>query len=196
MKKLLISVAILTGLSMALAGCSNSKKTTNTTQESSEILNIQSEIGETKKTENLEITVEAAKIVDNPLNTDLGKTTLEVKVKSKNISEEEQDIGTPDFKILDAKGNEYKFTSSEDNFGDVIEPGKTLEGAGYYSIPNDMTSGVIVYNPFQTALQLKWEAEFEGARKTAKQDSKEKMSKEAKHEENKSSQASTENTKK
>lgn len=114
--------------------------------------------GKTKKTDDFEITVNSAEIVDNPLNTDLGHTTLKVGISAKNISNEEVGICTGDFKVKDADGNEYTFTGSNDNFGDVVKAGDTIEGYGYYSIPNDMEVGVIIYNPYRTDTQQKWEA--------------------------------------
>ncbi len=166
MKKIFVSTAILLSTAMMLSAChtSNNEKsqeTRETTVESSgKKVNVVSELGKTKKTDEFEITVKKAEIVDNPLNTDLGHTTLKVEVSAKNISDKEQSIGTGDFKIKDEDGNEYTFTSSDNNFGDVVQPGKTLNGSGYYSIPNDMKAGVIIYNPYESSSQQKWEAVF------------------------------------
>lgn len=146
-----------------LTGCGDSKKNTTesvTIENSGENLNVVSELGKTKKTDEFEIKVTSAEIVDNPLNTDLGHTTLKVGVSAKNISKEEAGMGTGDFKVKDAEGNEYTFTGSDDNFGDVVKAGDTIEGYGYYSIPNDMKAGVIIYNPYRTSTQQKWEAIF------------------------------------
>lgn len=181
-----------------LTGCGDSKKNTTTTNESvtiensGENLKVVSELGKTKKTDAFEITVTSAEIVDNPLNTDLGHTTLKVGVSAKNISKEETGIGTGDFKVKDAEGNEYTFTGSNDNFGDVVKAGDTIEGYGYYSIPNDMKAGVIIYNPYRTDTQQKWEAVFtkEKASESTSAKSTEKSAKETTNETNNS----TENT--
>jgi hypothetical protein len=159
MKKMIIGFAALISLSVALTGCNAATtKDSAAKEKSSESLKVDSEVGKKKETDDFEITIESAQVVDNPLNTDLGNVTLEVKVKAKNISKEDQGLGTADFKIIDANKEEHLFTSHEDNFGDLVEPGKTIEGAGYYSVPKDMDACVIVYNPFQTSTQLKWEA--------------------------------------
>ncbi|MEQ6206856.1 DUF4352 domain-containing protein [Enterococcus mundtii] len=166
MKKFLIYTVMLLSGTVLLSACHTSNdqtkhKNNETTIESSgKKVNVVSELGKTKTTDEFEITVKQAEIVDNPLNTDLGHSTLKVDVSAKNITNKEQSIGTGDFKIKDAKGDEYTFTSSDNNFGDVVQPGKTIDGSGYYSIPNDMKAGVIIYNPYESSSQQKWEAVF------------------------------------
>ncbi|WP_225535256.1 MULTISPECIES: DUF4352 domain-containing protein [unclassified Enterococcus] len=152
--KLVVLSSVIVGI---VTGCSNAKIETT---ESSESKTIVSELKKTKSTENFEVTIISAKIVENELNTDVGKRTVELDVRAKNITDEDQSIGTGDFVIVGEDGKEYAFTGNENNFGDAVSAKKTLEGKGYYSIPNDMNYGVIVYNPFQSTEQLKWETKF------------------------------------
>ncbi|PEF43426.1 hypothetical protein CON22_26115 [Bacillus cereus] len=148
---LLISSIML----VAIVGCSNNGKEDK--KGSKDLgLNI------SKKTDILSIKLTSAKIVENELNTDVDHVTLELGVEAKNLSKEDADIGTGDFTIKTEDGKTYKFTGSENNFGDVIKSGETIKGKGYYSIPKDKKKMIVIYKPYKSTEQLKWDIEIKG----------------------------------
>lgn len=153
MWKTILFLVISTVMLGVLIGCSNNDK--GTKKSSKQVgLNIE------KKTEDFSIKLTSAKIVENELNTDVDHVTLELGIEAKNLSKEEAGIGTGDFTIKTEDGKTHKFTGNENNFGDVIKSGETLKGKGYYSIPKDQKKLVVIYKPFQSTEQLKWDIEI------------------------------------
>lgn len=149
-KQLLIIV--IAGISvLMIAGCNNKVKETNKSVDKKT-----TEINVAKKTTDFSITLTKAKIVDNELNTDPNHVTLELSVEAENISKEDVGIGSGDITIRNENGETFKFTGNENNFGDVVEPGKTLKGKGYYSIPENSKNLVVIYKPYKSTEQLKW----------------------------------------
>ncbi|WP_149023471.1 hypothetical protein [Listeria grayi] len=60
------------------------------------------------------------------------------------------------FKFMIKKVKKYTFTGSENNFGGEVKPAKTIKGKGYYSVPINMREAVVIYKPFQSTEQQKW----------------------------------------
>ncbi|WP_236637302.1 DUF4352 domain-containing protein [Listeria sp. SHR_NRA_18] len=150
MKKLVVVFfASIIGI-VALGGCSNNSVIDD------------SEWNTAKKTGKFEIQITSAELVDNNLNTDIGHETLRLALKAKNISKEAAPIGSGDFYLKDKDGKKYTFTGSESSLGDVVKAGKTIEGYGYYSIPKESKKMMVVYKPFQSTDQLKWEITIPG----------------------------------
>lgn len=145
-------VIVIAGISiLMIVGCNNKVKETNKSEDKKK-----TEINVAKKTTDFSMKLTEAKIVDNELNTDPNHVTLELSVEAENISKEDIGIGSGDITIKNAKGETFKYTSNENNFGDVVKSGKTLKGKGYYSIPEDSKNLVVIYKPFKSTEQLKW----------------------------------------
>lgn len=122
-----------------------------------EKININNELNQEKKTDKFQIKLTSAKLIENPWNPDNRRLTLELGVYAKNKSKSKQTIGTGDFQIYDKKGKKYTFTGSENNFGGEVKPAKTIKGKGYYSVPINMREAVVIYKPFRSTGQQKWE---------------------------------------
>ncbi|MBC1435279.1 DUF4352 domain-containing protein [Listeria rocourtiae] len=150
MKKLVVVFLASIIVTVVLGGCSSNSVVDD------------SEWNTAKKTGKFEIQVTSAELIDNNLNTDVGHETLKLAVQAKNISKEAVPIGSGDFYLKDEDGKKYTFTGSESSLGDVVKAGKTIEGYGYYSIPKESKKMMIVYNPFQSTDQLKWEMTVPG----------------------------------
>ncbi|PEO38857.1 DUF4352 domain-containing protein [Bacillus wiedmannii] len=151
------SIVLVIGI---LAACGTKQKETEKTEtkEKTEVsTEKKTELNTAKKTETVELKINSAKIVENNLNTDVNHVTLELDVEAKNLSQNPISVGTGDFIVKAADGKEYKFTGNENNFGDEIEPGKTLKGKGYYSIPEKEQDVLVIYKPYQSTDQLKWD---------------------------------------
>ncbi|HHP1053186.1 hypothetical protein [Bacillus cereus group sp. BfR-BA-01354] len=49
--------------------------------------------------------------------------------------------------MKDKDGKKYEMFGQEDNFGDVIQTKKSLQGNGYYKIKKDAIDLALVYSP-------------------------------------------------
>lgn len=153
--KILIAVLTILLLSFTVAGCGEKNENGEPqTPASNKTADKIYQIGETGKTDNLEITItkveKAAEWVNSPAE---GNEYVVVAIKVTNISKEEQDIGASDFQyVADESGRRASgesFTgvkADPDTFGaETIAPGDSFEGSLVYSIPIAMNHAELHY---------------------------------------------------
>ncbi|MGH0590627.1 DUF4352 domain-containing protein [Bacillus mycoides] len=104
------------------------------------------EIGEEKVIEDKKMKVTEAKIIKDDKVTEK-EQVVQVKFDIKNEGQEDFGIGSGDFYIKDNEGNTYEMYGREDNFGDVIPAGQSLQGNGYYKVAKDAKELIVVYSP-------------------------------------------------
>ncbi|MBC2284267.1 DUF4352 domain-containing protein [Listeria booriae] len=165
MKKLLI--AALSGLLvLSMTACSStSDKDANTKATQAES---QTELNKEKTIHDINMKITSATIIkDDTLKKD--EAMLQLHFAIKNDSKADYGIGSGDFYIQDKSGKKYEMAGHEDNFGDVIKSGKTLNGSGYYTIPKDAKNLTVVYdqaiNKAKDKQTIRWEI---GTPKSAK----------------------------
>ncbi|MBC1293265.1 DUF4352 domain-containing protein [Listeria booriae] len=165
MKKLLI--AALSGLLvLSMTACSSTQdKAANTKATQTES---KSELNKEKTIHDINMKITSATIIkDDTLKKD--EAMLQLNFAIKNDSKADYGIGSGDFYIQDKSGKKYEMAGHEDNFGDVIKSGKTLNGSGYYTIPKDAKNLTVVYdqaiNKAKDKQTIRWEI---GTPKSAK----------------------------
>lgn len=146
MKKLLMT-GLTIGALLGTVACSNTADNNDNkaAQTQTQKETTKTEINQEKTINNMAMKITSDNIVnDDTLKND--QSLLAVHFTIKNNGKVDYGVGAGDFYIKDSKGNKYKMYGHEDNFGDVIKPGKTLQGIGYYAIPKDATNLTVVYD--------------------------------------------------
>ncbi|CAM4104550.1 DUF4352 domain-containing protein [Listeria booriae] len=146
MKKLLI-VGLTIGTLLGTAACTNNDASneTKTTQTETQKETKKSEVNQVKTINDMAMKITSDDIVkDDTLKKD--QSLLAVHFDIKNNGKVDNGVGAGDFYVKDANGKKYLMTGHEDNFGDVIKPGKELKGIGYYAIPKDAKNLTMVYD--------------------------------------------------
>ncbi|MBC2035224.1 DUF4352 domain-containing protein [Listeria booriae] len=165
MKKLLIA-ALSSLLVLSMTACSStSDKDANTKATQAET---KTELNKEKAINDINMKITSATIIkDDTLKKD--EAMLQLKFAIKNGSKADYGVGSGDFYIKDKSGKKYEMAGHEDNFGDVIKVGKTLNGSGYYTIPKDAKDLTVVYdqaiNKAKDKKTISWEI---GTPKSAK----------------------------
>lgn len=104
------------------------------------------EIGKEKVIQDKKMKVAEAKMIKDDTVSEK-EQVVQVKFDIKNEGQEDFGIGSGDFYIKDKEGNTYEMYGREDNFGDVIPVGKSLQGNGYYKVAKDAKELIVVYSP-------------------------------------------------
>ncbi|KGL41291.1 hypothetical protein BMT55_03565 [Listeria newyorkensis] len=145
-KKILLPLFALTlTLVMILAGCGGtatptSDETSKTTATTSD------DVGKTRTANDLEITLTNIEMKDS---NDNKKEMAKIDFSIKNTGKEESGAGAGDFVIKTKDGKKHQvYGLNANNFGDVIQSGKTLKGSGYYEIPAGQKEFTVLYEPF------------------------------------------------
>ncbi|WP_285769496.1 DUF4352 domain-containing protein [Peribacillus sp. SI8-4] len=92
-------------------------------------------------------------VVSNSQSEKKDMIMLEVEMEFKNKSKSDYGVGAHDFKVKDQDGKVHEAYGMEpDNFGDVLSPGKSMKGTGYYEIPKNTKNVTFIYQPKKDSL--------------------------------------------
>ncbi|MGG4155014.1 DUF4352 domain-containing protein [Peribacillus muralis] len=92
-------------------------------------------------------------VVSNSQSEKKDTIMLEVEMEFKNNSKSDYGIGAHDFKVKDQDGKIHDVYGMEpDNFGDVLPPGKSMKGTGYYEVPKNTKNVSFIYQPKEESL--------------------------------------------
>lgn len=145
MKKTILSALCITSVLFA-NGCTGAKDAEN---KSSATQNSEAtEIGKEKKINDIKIKITEVKVKKDDTISENEKL-IQLKFDIKNDSKETFGIGTGDFYVKDKDGKKYEMFGQEDNFGDVIQTKKSLQGNGYYKVEKDAKDLMLVYSPIR-----------------------------------------------
>ena len=157
MKKLAIGL-ILTAM-LLLGACSatiTNSKETNKKEDNTETIKKQSsanKLGETIVVNGMELTLKQLKTT-KVLKND-GKETKVLygfEINGKNISDAKLGLGSIDFLVTTSGEKEHTIDDTASNFGNEIEPDKTISGKAYFSIDEDQKVEQIQYKPMDKVL--------------------------------------------
>ncbi|MBC1359567.1 DUF4352 domain-containing protein [Listeria booriae] len=149
MKKLSLLLSAV-ALTIGLVACGTPDTSSNTIEKP------KNEIGKTVETADLDIQVVSTKS-GYAESDDKDKKMFIVDMKIKNTSKEESGAGAADFEVKADNGKTYKVYGLEaKNFGTAIAAGKTIEGKGYYEIP-EATKKVTFYYAPTGKKQAQWQ---------------------------------------
>lgn len=135
MKKVIISILAISVL--FIAGCSTKAD--------------KGDLNEKRTANTFEITPK--ELLSSPLGEDNQLVTIEIEVTNKDKGP--LGIGAGDFFIRDEKGNKTKIYGQRENFGEVIEKGKSIKGKAYFKVPNSYSTFTLVYQPYET-MDAEW----------------------------------------
>lgn len=135
MKKIIISIFAISFF--FIVGCSTKEA--------------KSDFNETRIANTFEITLK--ELSSSPLGKDNQLLTLEIEITNKDKGP--LGIGAGDFFIRDEKGNKTKIYGQRENFGEVIEKGKSIKGKAYFKVPNSYSTFTLVYQPYET-MDAEW----------------------------------------
>lgn len=135
MKKVIISILAISVL--FIAGCSTKA--------------YKGDLNEKRTANTFEITPK--ELLSSPLGGDNQLVTIEIEVTNKDKGP--LGIGAGDFFIRDEKGNKTKIYGQRENFGEVIEKGKSIKGKAYFKVPNSDSTFTLVYQPYET-IDAEW----------------------------------------
>lgn len=144
-KKILLPLLALNlTLVMILAGCGGTA--TPTSDDASKTTATSDDVGKTRTANDLEITLTNIEMKDS---NDNKKEMAKIDFSIKNTGKEESGAGAGDFVIKTKDGKKHQvYGLNANNFGDVIQSGKTLKGSGYYEIPAGKKEFTVLYEPF------------------------------------------------
>ncbi|MBO0432030.1 DUF4352 domain-containing protein [Enterococcus sp. DIV0660C] len=158
MKKIGCFVALL-GLSTLIAGCNsqNQQSESNTTKTSTSIQQSTEQSSSTssnvKYLRGLEITLGDISTADNTKDTKI----VSIKVKVRNRSNEEQGVGSNDFKLNIGKQSIEPYADGV-NFGQAVLPEKSLEGVVSFEVKKDVDKGTLLYQKNEATQE--WNIKF------------------------------------
>lgn len=112
---------------------------------------LKDDTGESRKTDHFSISIE--KVLSEPALKDDQLVTLNFKVE--NNGKTDFAIGASDFYLKDSKGKEYKINGNHPNFGDDVKKEASIEGKGFYQLPESEKTFTVVYQPFKI-VEAEW----------------------------------------
>lgn len=145
----IIGIALSTVLS--LQGCSGEKsvegdnpkliKQTSKQEEKIE----KGEVGKLQHIDALNITLKEAVFTSDRNHTDAKESSkiVRIQIQAKNVGTEDIGIGSGDFQLHDGHGKEYTPYGHDQNFGDVLAPGKEITGYAYFTISEEKPTTLI-----------------------------------------------------
>lgn len=136
MKKVIISIFAIGFL--FIAGCSTKA--------------YKGDLNEKRTANTFEIT--PVELSSSPLDGD--NQLLTIKIEVTNTDKGPLGIGAGDFFIRDKEGNETKIYGQRENFGEVIEKGKSIKDKAHFKVPNSYSTFTLVYQPYKTT-DAEWE---------------------------------------
>ncbi|PJN90312.1 hypothetical protein CVN76_11235 [Bacillus sp. mrc49] len=135
-----LSIIFIIALMFILSACAMDKNDEN------------SDINKTIRSNKIDMIVKNL-VVSNSQSGKKDTMMLEVEMEFKNNSKSDYGVGAHDYKVKDKDGEIYiAYAMEPDNFGDVISPGKSMKGTGYYEIPKNTKNVSFIYQPKKESL--------------------------------------------
>ncbi|MBC1559051.1 DUF4352 domain-containing protein [Listeria booriae] len=163
MKKLAIGLVAVIGLTSALTGCGNpsSEKDQTETKQVAQQETVKATDQKTFKLGNhvdflgLIVTFEKATYLENDKG--VKKSVMKIDMRVENKSAAARGFTTIDMEIKDSKGKKLAIYPGE-NLGEKIQPGKTISGAGYFTV-NGNAPYTITYKDPDSDKKASWKVE-------------------------------------
>ncbi|MED2935120.1 DUF4352 domain-containing protein [Bacillus wiedmannii] len=105
----------------------------------------QGEVGKLQHIDSLDITVKEVIFTSdrNHLDAKQSSKIVRIQIQAKNVGTEDIGIGSGDFKLHDGYGKAYAPYGHDQNFGDILAPGKELTGYAYFTISEGRPTTII-----------------------------------------------------
>ena len=110
-------------------------------------------LGESIVVDGIELTLKQIKT--SIVSKNEGKETKSLygfDINGKNITSAKLGLGAIDFVVITEDGKEHRIDDTISNFGNEIEPDKTISGKAYFSIDKGKTIEKIQYKPVDKVL--------------------------------------------
>lgn len=163
MKKLAIGLSLIAMLLLgACSATTNDSKETTKREDKTEVVQKQAstnKLGEAIVVDGMELTLKQLKTTTVSKNE--GKETKSLygfEINGKNISSAKLGLGAIDFVVTTTDGKEHSIDDAVSNFGNEIEPDKTISGKAYFSIDKGQKIEKIQYKPVDKVL-VSWNVE-------------------------------------
>ena len=157
MKKLAIGLSLTVMLFLgACSATTNEGEKTAKKEDKTEAVQKQAsanKLGKAIVVDGLELTLNQLKTTTVSKNE--GKETKSLygfDINGNNISTTKLGLGAIDFVVITTDGKEYRIDDTVSNFGNEIEPEKTISGKAYFAIDKEQKIEQIQYKPMDKVL--------------------------------------------
>ncbi|PGM97603.1 DUF4352 domain-containing protein [Bacillus cereus] len=151
MKKVIPVIGIALCTVFGLQGCSsennvervNPKSIKQASKQEEKIE--QGEVGKLQHIDSLDITLKEVIFTSdrNHIDEKQSSKIVRIQIQVKNVGTEDIGIGSGDFKVHDEDGKAYEPYGHDQNFGDVLAPGKELTGYAYFTVSEGKPTTII-----------------------------------------------------
>ncbi|XLP22196.1 DUF4352 domain-containing protein [Bacillus toyonensis] len=139
-KMSVIGIALCTVF--GLQGCSGENNLEGTNQKSIKQTSKQQEkieqgeVGKLQHVDSLDIKLKEVTFTSDRNHIDANQSSkiVRIQIQAKNVGTEDIGIGSGDFKLHAGDGKEYTPYGHDQNFGEVLAPGKELTGYAYFTV--------------------------------------------------------------